>query len=172
MSEDIINRVAKSGIVSIDLEDFFPKDEIIVFDIKDWLFHGLILKEADFRQKLEEHDWKQYEGKYIAVTCTTDAIIPSWAYMLLAAKLQPYAAKIVFGNAEQLLDRHYMDELSKLKFDDFFDKRVVVKGCGEKPVPTSAYVEITRLLLPYAKTIMYGEPCSTVPVFKKAKLKD
>lgn len=170
MSEEILNRVAKSGIISIDLEDYYPKDEIILFDIKDWLFHGLILKEADFRQKLEEHDWQQYKGKYIAVTCTTDAIIPSWAYMLIATKLQPVAAKIVFGSVEQLLSSHYQDELAKLDFDEFFDKRVVVKGCGDKAVPTSAYVEITRLLLPYAKTIMYGEPCSMVPVFKKAKL--
>src|SRR5690606_39585082 len=110
-------------------------------DIKDWLFHGLILREADFRQKLEEHDWQQYKGKLMAITCTADAIIPFWAYMLLTTKLQPIAAKVVFGNAEQLLSIHFQEDLAKLKPDAYIDKRVVIKGCGEKAVPASAYVE-------------------------------
>ncbi|RYD82150.1 MAG: DUF2480 family protein [Sphingobacteriales bacterium] len=170
MEEAIINRVAKSGIETIDLAQFFPVQEIVVLDIKAWLFHGLILKEKDFRQYLEEHDWAQYTGKAVCMVCTADAIIPLWAYMLVAAKLQPFTNDYIFGNRENYLSQHYAKTLvQEINPADFAEKRIVIKGCADKDVSESAYVEITRLLLPVAKTIMFGEPCSTVPVFKKAK---
>ena len=170
MEETIVNRVAKSGIETIDLESFFPETEIVTLDIKPWLFHGLILKEQDFRKHLEEHDWTLYTGKAVCIVCSADAIIPIWAYMLISSKLQPFTNEYIFGSREEYLSQYYRRVLStQLNPNDFADKRLVIKGCGEKDVPTSAYVEVTRLLLPVAKTIMYGEPCSTVPVYKKPK---
>jgi hypothetical protein len=169
MEEAIINRVAKSGIETIDLGDFFPEQEMVEFDIKDWLFHGLILKEKDFRQALEEHDWTAYQDKLVAIHCSNDAIVPVWAYMLLAMKLQPYAGRVVYGNRENLLNLYYQEVFSRLRPEDYSGKRMVIKGCGDKPVPVQAYSEITRLLMPYVKSIMYGEPCSTVPVYKQPK---
>lgn len=169
MAEEIINRVAKSGIESIDLDEFFPKHGIVVLDMKDWLYMGLILKEQHFREQLEAHDWSQYAGKWVTLACTADAIVPLWAYMLFTVKLQPFAAKVFFGTKEELLASHYHETLSQIDWPAFADKRVVVKGCGDYPVPAAAYVEATSCLLPYAKSIMYGEPCSTVPVYKKGK---
>lgn len=169
MAEEIVNRVAKSGIQTIDLADYFPAEEIVVLDMKDWLFHGLILKEKDFREKLDTHDWMQYAQKNVTITCSTDAIVPLWAYMLFATRLTGIAAQIAFGTEEEFLSQHYRQALTGFSPADYADQRIVIKGCGEKPVPASAYVEITRLLVPYAKAIMYGEPCSTVPVYKKPK---
>ncbi len=170
MEEAIINRVAKSGIVTIDLAQYFPQEEIVTADIKGWLFHGIILKEKEFRQHLDDHNWSQYAGKTVCITCTADAIIPLWAYMLVAAKLQPFTNNYIFGTRANYLSQHYTKVLQEvINPAEFTDKRVVVKGCAEKDVPASAYVEITRLLLPVAKTIMFGEPCSTVPVYKKPK---
>lgn len=167
MQEEIINKVAQSGLVSLDLEDFYDEGERVVYDLKDNLYMGLILKEKDFREFLKTHDWTQYQGKNVAITCTEDAIVPTWAYMLLAIQLESYANILVFGDLEDLENKLYQDALSKINPADYAGKRVVVKGCSKVPVPTSAYVEITRLLKPHVLSLMFGEPCSTVPLYKK-----
>lgn len=167
MTEGFINKVAESGIISLDLEDYFPKGEILVFDLKEYLFMELILKEKDFRAALQTTDWEKYRGKLVAVTCTADAIIPMWAYMLVASQLQPYAAAVVFGDRQKLISSLLLKNLQTVYGEDYTDKRVVVKGCGEVDIPQEAYVEITNILRPFAKSIMYGEPCSTVPIYKK-----
>lgn len=169
METEIINRVAKSGLVSLDLEDYYHPGERVVYDLKDNLYMGLILKEKDFREFLKTHDWSQYAGKNVAVTCTEDAIVPTWAYMLLTLQLQPYANIIVFGNLQDLEEKLYFDAIAQINVDDYRDLRVVVKGCSKVPVPTAAYVEITRVLRPVVQTLMFGEPCSTVPLYKRAK---
>lgn len=169
MDKPLINRVANSSLITINLEKFFPEKELIVFDLKDYLFKGLILKEKDFRGALEALDWAQFEGKNIAVFCSTDAIVPVWAYMLVASKAAPYANNIVFGDEKRFYETHYQQVLEAVDFSQYDDKRVVIKGCSQKPVPASAYLNLTRLLRPHAKSIMYGEPCSTVPIFKKPR---
>jgi len=169
MSEEIINRVSRSGIITLNLEDFFPEGERIVYDIKDNLWQGMALKEKDFREFVKHHDWTTYQDKFVSLHCSIDAIVPNWAYMLLITKLQPYAREIFVGDAdkmeEQLLDR----TLNSMDFSEYQDARVVIKGCSNKSVPLSAYTKITAQLMPYAKVIMYGEPCSTVPLWKKPK---
>ena len=168
MEEVMINKVAESGIITINLEDYYPKGETAVFDLKEYLFMGLILKEKDFREALKNLDLKVYENKNVALTCTADAIIPMWAYMLVASYLQPVAQNVVFGNEDFLQKTLFLKNLyTLLKPADFADKRVVIKGCGDLLISESAYVEVTNLLRPVAKSIMYGEPCSTVPIFKK-----
>jgi len=168
-AEEIINKVAQSGLITLDIKDFYPKGERIVYDLAQNLFQGLILKEKDFRQFLKEHDWSLYQGKNIAISCSADAIVPTWAYMLLAIHLEPYAASFVFGNLEALEIELFRKELGKLDLQEYEGKRIVVKGCSNLPIPTYAYVEITRLLKPYVQSLMFGEPCSTVPLYKKAK---
>ncbi len=165
--ETFLNKVAESGIITIDLEAYIP-DEIQVFDLKDHLFMGLILKEKDFREALKKEDWEKYSNKDVAITCSQDAVIPMWAYMLVSSYLQPYASDIYFG--DELFTRNAIinKTLSKIDVNEYAGKRVVIKGCGEKEIPASAYVEITKLLRPVAKSIMYGEPCSTVPIFKSS----
>ncbi len=167
--ESIINKVALSGIITIDLEDLYPQGERVLLDIKDLLFQGLILREKDFREFVKKEDWTKYKDKFVALICSADAIVPTWAYMLLATQLQPFAKKVVFGNLEILETILYNEALGALNINDYKDARIVIKGCGNLPVPTAAYVEITRLLLPVAKSIMYGEACSTVPLYKQAK---
>lgn len=167
MEAVIKNKVAESGIVTIDLEAFYPKGEIAVFDIKEYLFMGLILKEKDFRLALQNLEVENYRDKYVAVTCTADAIIPMWAYMLIASTLNGIAKDIVFGDEKILIDTLFIKNLCRLNTSDYEDKRVVVKGCGDIQIPETAYLEITNKLRPVAKTIMYGEPCSTVPIYKK-----
>ena len=167
MSEVFINKVAESGIITLSLEDFYPKEEVAVFDMKDYLFMELILKEKDFREKLKSVDLDLYRGKFVALTCSADAVIPMWAYMLVSSLLQPVAKKIVFGNKKETIEKALLGNLETINPEDYTDKRVVIKGCGELPITESAYVEITSILRPYAKSIMYGEPCSTVPVYKK-----
>lgn len=167
MSEGFVNKVAESGIITLDLEKYLPQEEIIVFDMKDHLFMGLILKEKDFREKLKTLDAAPYENKIVALTCSADAVIPVWAYMLVASLLKPVAKEIIFGTAEETEQKILLRNISALDIKEFEDQRVVIKGCGEKPIPESAYVEITQKIRPVAKSIMYGEPCSTVPVFKK-----
>jgi Protein of unknown function (DUF2480) len=167
MSEVIVNKVAESSLITLNPEDYYPQQETALFDIKEFLFMGLILKEKDFRAALLQVDWEQYRNKNVAVTCTADAIIPVWAYMLVASYLQPIANEIVFGNEDYLHKILFLKNLSKINPAEFADKRVVVKGCGELPITEAAYVEITRILRPVVKSIMYGEPCSTVPIFKK-----
>lgn len=169
MEDIIINRVAKSGLVSLDLEDYYHSGERVLYDLKDNLFMGLILKEKDFRDFLKTHDWSQYTEKNVAITCTEDAVIPTWAYMLLAIHLEPFANTIVFGNLQDLEQKLYNDALAKINFEEYTGAKVVVKGCSKVAVPTTAYVEVTRRLKPYAQSIMFGEPCSTVPLYKKPK---
>lgn len=165
--ENIVNRVAQSGLISFDLADLYPAGERVVYDIKDNLFHGLILKEKDFREFVKGHDWTQYQGKYVALTCSADAVVPAWAYMLLANKLAPYARAVVFGSLKTLETLLFDRAFAALDFEQFRGRRVVVKGCGDTEIPVSAYVEFTARLTPIAKSVMYGEPCSTVPVFKR-----
>ncbi|RAJ98053.1 uncharacterized protein DUF2480 [Larkinella arboricola] len=168
-TEEIVNRVAKSGLVTLDLEDYYHPGERVVYDLKDNLFMGMILKEKDFRDFLKAHDWSQYAGKNVAVTCSEDAIIPTWAYMLLTIYLEPHAHTVVFGSLQDLEEKLYFDAINRINIDDFRDSRVVVKGCSKVAVPTAAYVEITRRLRPVAHSIMFGEPCSTVPLYKRPK---
>jgi len=163
----LVNRVAESGIITLNLEDYFPNKEIIAFDIQKFLFRGLILREKDFRQALAELSWAEYTDKMVAVFCSAEAIIPLWAYQLIAVYLEPIAAKVVCGSIETLLTVHYHETLAKINLTEFSEKRIVVKGCGEKPVPAAAYLEIARLLRPVAKSLMYGEACSAVPLYKK-----
>jgi hypothetical protein len=167
MEETIVNRVAASGLVTIDLEEYYPKGETAIFDLKDYLFRGLILKEKDFRMALQEMDWKQYRDKNVAITCSADAIIPRWAFMLAATYLQPVAKEIVFGDEKTLQQTLLLKNMSAIKAEDYLDKRVIVKGCGDVDIPEAAYVEITNKLRPFVKSIMYGEACSNVPIFKK-----
>ena len=169
MSEVFINKVAESGIVTLDLEAYFPKEEVIVFDMKEYLFMGLILKEKDFRLALKSLDITIYRDKIAAITCSTDAVIPMWAYMLAASALQPVVKEIVFGSKETANRNILLKNIGSINLHEYADKRIVIKGCGEVPVPEEAYIEITKMLRPIAKSIMYGEPCSTVPVFKKEK---
>ncbi len=166
MNDPIINKVAESGLVTLDLEKYYPSGNNIVFDMKDYLFMGLILKEKEFREALKNTDWSHYKDKNVAVTCSADAIIPMWAYMLVASYLQPVAAEIVLGDEKELHKTLFIKNLSRLNIAEYADKRVVVKGCGETPIGEFAYLEITRLLRPVAKSIMYGEACSTVPIYK------
>lgn len=167
MSDIIVNKVAESGLITFDLEEFYPKGDIAVFDLKEYLFMGLILKEKDYRAALLTTDWTQYQDKYVAITCTADAIIPMWANMLAASYLQPVAKDVVFGNEQQLITNVLTKNLAAVKGEEYTDKRVVVKGCGDIAIPETAYVDITNKLRPFAKSIMYGEPCSTVPIYKK-----
>ena len=166
MSE-IINKVAQSGIVTIDLEELYPAGERVLFDISNLLVEGLLLREKDFREFISTHDWSQYNGKQVALFCTTDAIIPRWAWMLLASALQPYASTVVFGNAETLETTLFESMISRMDMEPYRDQRVVIKGCSHQPVPVQAYVMLTAKLQPYVKSILYGEPCSTVPVYKR-----
>jgi hypothetical protein len=164
--DEIVNKVASSGIITIDLEELFTEGERVFLDIKPHLFHELILKEKDFREFIKGNDWSAYNGKIVGIVCTADAVVPTWAYMLLTLALTPYAKRIFFADApgiEQLLFAESLSRFDPLKYKD---ARIVIKGCGTKPVPTNAFVQLTALLKPYVKSIMYGEPCSTVPLYK------
>ena len=168
MAEEVfVNKVAESGIITLNLEDYYPKDDVALFDMKDYLFMELILKEKDFREKLKALDTSIYQDKIVALTCSADAVIPMWAYMLAASALQPVAKEIVFGTVQQTTEKVLLQNIAAIATADFAEQRVVIKGCGELPITESAYIEITKRLRPVAKSIMYGEPCSTVPVFKK-----
>jgi hypothetical protein len=167
IQENIVNKVAQSGLVTLDPAQFYVEGERVVYDIKDNLFHGLILKEKDFREFVKNHDWAQYQDKYVAVTCTADAIVPAWAYMLLANKMAPYAKEVVFGDADVLETVLFVKAAKNLDVEQYRDQRIVIKGCGDVPVPVSAYVELTQKLTPVAKSLMFGEPCSTVPIYKR-----
>jgi len=167
MSETIVNKVASSGLITLNLEDFLPKEEAMVFDLKDHLFMGLILKEKDFREALKTLDWSVYANKDVAITCSADAIIPLWAYMLVTTYLQPVAHTIYVGTADELQKHLLLQNISAIPVAEYTDQRIVVKGCGDIPIGAFAYAEITKVLLPVVKSIMYGEPCSTVPIYKK-----
>lgn len=165
----LINRVANSGLVTIELENFYPAGELARFDLKDYLYMELILKEKDFRAALAEHDWEQYRGKHLLVFCSADAIIPVWAYMLVASKVAGVVASVYQGEEAEFIQAYLLAAIDDLKPEDYQDKRLVIKGCSDKPVPAAAYLAVTAKLQPVAKSIMYGEPCSTVPVYKKPR---
>lgn len=168
--EEIVNRVAKSPLISLDLEDYLHQGEYEIFDVKETLFEGLILKEKDFRLFLKEHDWSQYQDKNVGLVCTADAIVPTWAYMLLATRLKEYANSVTFGN-EEAIEKTLIDQAIDLCLEknDLMDKKVVIKGCGNVNSIEYAYTAITDKLLPIVNSLMYGEPCSTVPIFKRKK---
>lgn len=168
-TETIINKVANSGLVTLDLEAQYHPGERVVYDLKDNLFQGLILREKDFREFLKSHNWSVYEGKNVAIICSEDAIVPTWAYMLLAIKLEPYANSFVFGNLKALEDKLFFDAIARIDPEEYRGARLVIKGCSKHPVPTSAYVEITRKMKPVVQSLMFGEPCSTVPLYKKPR---
>ena len=170
MEAEFVNKVSESGIITLDLEDFYPKDETAVFDMKDHLFMGLILKEKDFREVMKNLDLTPYKDKNIALTCSADAVIPVWAYMLVASYLQPVAKEIIFGDEDFLHKTLFLKNIAQINIEDYKDQRVVIKGCGELPISETAYVAITNQLRPVVKSIMYGEPCSTVPVYKKPRV--
>jgi len=165
--EEIRNKVAESGLITIDLEKYYPDQQPFSFDLKDFLFMEMLLKEKDFREALEQHDWSQYSNRDVAVFCSTDAIVPMWAYMLVASKLSGVARSIISGTPEEAFKQAFIQNIQQVDPAVYEGKRVVVKGCGDKPVPEYAYAEISVKLLPVVKSLMYGEPCSTVPVFKK-----
>jgi len=166
MSDAIVNKVAESGLITLDLEQFYPKAETVLFDLKEYLFMGMILKEKEFRQALSKIDWEAYRDKYVGVVCSADAIIPVWAYMLVATYLQPVAKDVIMGDENHIHKTIFLKNISSININDYVDKRIVVKGCGDVPIGEFAYLEIAKLLRPVAKTIMYGEPCSTVPIYK------
>ncbi|TXF83560.1 DUF2480 family protein [Neolewinella aurantiaca] len=167
MAAPLVNKVANSKLITLKLEDYWPSAPMASFDLKDYLFMELILKEKDFREAVKSHDFSQYQDKTLLVFCSADAIIPAWAYMLVAAAASPYAADIYQGTQEEYLRSHYRQTIASLDLEAFTDQRLVIKGCGDKEVPASAYLDVTAKLRPVVRSIMYGEPCSTVPVFKR-----
>lgn len=171
MEGEIVNRVAQSTLINFDLEKYYDQSPRVQIDIKDQLFNELVLREKDFRAFVKEHNWEDYQNKNVAVYCSVDAIVPTWAYMLLSSALEPYAKNLVFGDLSHLENHLFQQALSKIDLDEFRDQKVIIKGCGKFPVPEYAYVEITRLLSPIVSSLMYGEACSAVPIYKKPKSK-
>ena len=167
MPDKIVNRVAKSPLKTIDLEEFYPQGTRISIDIKKWLFQELILKEVEFRAHLINHDWSQYKNNFVALTCSSDAIIPSWAFMLITTYLTPFTKKVIVGNLKDIETAIFHDIISEFPLDNFKNKPVIIKGCANKPIPETAYIQLIEKLQPVAKSIMFGEACSTVPLFKK-----
>jgi len=167
MPEEIINRVSQSKLVTFDLEDYYPEGKRILLDISIWLHEGFILKEKEFRDYVSKHNWEDYQDAFVALHCTTDAIVPAWAYMLVATKLHPYATKVVQGDLDSLETSIYQAILENLDFSEFQNKSVIVKGCSDKPVPANAYLQVTALLQNVARSVMYGEACSSVPLYKR-----
>jgi len=167
--KEIKNRVAESKLVTIDLEDYYSQGKRVVFDIKDWLFQELIIKEKDFREQVQNHDWSQYKDQFVALTCSVDAIIPSWAYLLITSQLSPFTQRIVVGNLVELETAIFQDIISTLPIDGYKDKPIIIKGCANKPIPETAYIQLISKLIPIAKSVMFGEACSTVPLFKSKK---
>lgn len=169
MENEIINRVAGSSLVTLDLEELSPRGEIAEIDLKDVLYQGLILREKDLRDFIKTHDWQQYREKFVAIYCSTDAVVPTWAYMLLGIALSSVAAKVVYGDRHALIESLFQDALGKVDWEKYRDAKIVIKGCSNVHVPESAYVEAASRLQPIASSIMYGEPCSTVPLYKRPK---
>ena len=164
---EFVNKVAESGLITIDLENWYPKGEIVVFDLKDYLFMGMIVKEKEFRYTLKNTDWEVYRNKMVSIICSVDAIIPSWAFMLVASYLQPVCKELALATPEEMRKQVFLRNIQSINSVDYKDQRVIVKGCGDTPIGDFAYLEITRILRPVVRSLMYGEPCSTVPVFKK-----
>ncbi|MEM6719494.1 MAG: DUF2480 family protein [Bacteroidota bacterium] len=169
MAEEIINRVAQSKLVTFDLEDYYPVGERVQFDISNWLMEGLILREKEFRTYVAEHDWSQYQNKYVALYCSTDAIIPAWAFMLVSVYLTPFVEKVIIGSLDTLETSIYQDIINNLDVSEYQDKPVIIKGCANKPIPDNAYAMMTAKLHGVARSVMYGEACSSVPLYKKKK---
>ncbi|PTX64041.1 uncharacterized protein DUF2480 [Kordia periserrulae] len=169
MADEIINRVAQSKLVTFDLEDYYPAGERVQFDISQWLLEGLILREKEFRNHVATHDWSQYQGTYVALHCSTDAIIPGWAFMLISVHLAPFVEKVVIGSLENLETVIYQEIIYNLDVSEYQDKPVIIKGCANKPIPDNAYTMMIAKLHGVAKSIMYGEACSSVPLYKKKK---
>ena len=168
--QPLVNKVAQSGLITLDLSRILPDQPVFsVVDISDFLFRGLVLREKEFRQALKETDWSTYEGQWVGITCSTDAIVPHWAFMLLTTYLQPFAERVIHGDRQTLVTQWTEEALSDFGVDRYQDERIIIKGCGDKEVPVVAYSILTRKLMPVAKSVMYGEPCSTVPVFKKKR---
>ena len=169
MDKEIVNRVAQSKLVTIDLEDFYPEGDRVQIDLKPWLYQGLILKEKDFREAVKAHNWNSYSGKYVHVTCSSDAIVPSWAYLLVSIELAPHAKKTVVGSRELLEDLLYDEVIRELPLEPYRDVPVIIKGCSNKVIPDTAYANLVQKILPVASSVMYGEACSSVPLHKKKK---
>jgi hypothetical protein len=167
MQEEIVNRVANSKLVTFDLEEYYLPGSRKLIDLKDWLYEGLILREKDFREKIKQHDWTQYKNSFVAITCSVDAIVPVWAYMLLSSAVQPFARMVTFGSLTDLEKNLFQQALQKVNWQQYENARVVIKGCSKVEVPVSVYVEVTNKLRPIVFSIMFGEPCSTVPIFKR-----
>lgn len=167
--EEIINRVANSSLITFDLEQLHVPGDRVVYDIRDHLFQGLILREKDFREHVKDHSWGDYKDKLVSIVCTADAVVPTWAYMLLAVALRPYAKRVFFGSVEEMEKELFHEKLMSIDWAQYSGAKVVVKGCSDVHVPVSAYVEATSRLSGVAASIMYGEPCSTVPIYKKPK---
>jgi len=167
MADEIVNKVANSALFPVNLEDYYRAERRIFIDLKDWLYEGIMLREKDYRAAIAEHDFSQYADAYVAVDCTEDAIVPTWAYMLMASSLAPHAKKVVVGSLDHLESVLYQEIIDDLDVEEFRDQRIILKGCGDKPVPMDAFVAFVQKVQPVAKSIMFGEPCSTVPVFKK-----
>ena len=168
---EIINRVAASSIVTFDIEEFFTPGERVTIDIANQLYQGLILKEKEFREYIKNTDWSFYKDKFVAITCSADAIVPTWAFMLVGIALQPFAAKIVFGGTDKLEEELYRKKLENVDWEKFRDQKVVIKGCSKYNVPAALFVEVSVRLRPIVSSLMFGEPCSTVPLFKSRSMK-
>ncbi|CAL68069.1 DUF2480 family protein [Christiangramia forsetii] len=169
MAEEILNRVAQSKLITFNLEDHYPKGQRFVFDLSQWFHEGFVLREKEFRDQAKEHDWSQYNDQFIALGCSTDAIVPAWAYMLISSYLEPFAKKVVIGDLEMLESHLYQEIIDNLDVSDLEGKAVIVKGCSNKPVPKNAYIFLINKLQPVVKSLMYGEACSSVPLYKKPK---
>jgi Protein of unknown function (DUF2480) len=165
--EEIVNKVSQSGLVTFNLEDLYDQSPMVSIDLKDNLFQGLILREKDFRQFVKETDWEQYQDSNVALFCSADAVVPTWAYMLVSNRLAPFAANVFFGTPDQLQQHLIQQKIDAIDLEELRDQRIVVKGCSNFEVPIGAYVALTTKLSPVAKSIMYGEPCSTVPIYKR-----
>lgn len=167
MADEIVNRVAKSSLKTIDLEDYYPEGKREVLDIKQWLFNDFILKEVEFREHLKNHNWQQYQNQYVALSCSRDVILPSWAFLLVTTYLNPFVKKVVIGNLTTLETAIFYDVISSINYDEFKNLPIIIKGCSNKPIPETAYAFLIERLQPVAQSIMFGEACSTVPLFKK-----
>jgi hypothetical protein len=170
-SNEIVNRVASSSLITFDLEDYYLPGDRVIIDISSQLYEGLVLREKEFRQFTKDHDWQQYKDKYVIVNCSTDAIVPVWAYMLLASSLQPFALDVIYGRPEELEIYLFRKQLDQVKWHEFANARVVVKGCSKVTVPVAIYLEVAKQLKPFVTSLMFGEPCSTVPLYKKSSTK-
>lgn len=169
MSGEIVNRVANSKLITLDLEDYFPEGERIILDISDWLFEGFILKEKDFRESVSEHQWDQYQNKYVAIICSSEAIIPSWAYLLISTAIGPFAKQFVVGDLDLLENLIFQKIISDIHLEPFKGVPVIIKGCSDKKIPETAYAHLCQRLVPVVSSLMFGEACSSVPLYKKKK---